>query len=115
MGSKARLAARLAEVVAALPDGPAIDAFSGSGVVAYALKASGRPVVANDHLAFAATLTEALVANDSERLEPGEVDAICSGPLDDRDFIATTFDGLYFPAEDHRFLDAAWSHVDRLA
>ena len=39
MGSKYRLAPRLAEVFATLPPGPAIDAFSGSGVVAYTLKA----------------------------------------------------------------------------
>jgi adenine-specific DNA-methyltransferase len=115
MGSKHRLAGRLGEVFAALPPGPAVDAFSGSGVVAYVLKASGRPVVANDHLAFAAAVTEALVANDAERLTADDVDAICSGNRDGRDFIATTFAGLYFPAADHAFLDAAWSHVDALA
>jgi adenine-specific DNA-methyltransferase len=37
MGSKHRLAPRLAEVFAALPPGPAVDAFSGSGIVAYTL------------------------------------------------------------------------------
>ena len=42
MGSKHRLAPRLAELFATLPPGPAIDAFSGSGVVAYTLKATGR-------------------------------------------------------------------------
>ena len=56
MGSKHRLAPRLAEVFATLPPGPAVDAFSGSGVVAYALKTGGREVLANDHLAFTATL-----------------------------------------------------------
>ena len=50
MGSKYRLAPRLAELFATLPPGPAIDAFSGSGVVAYTLKAAGREVLANDHL-----------------------------------------------------------------
>ncbi len=112
MGSKYRLAPRLAELFAALPDGPAVDAFSGSGIVAYTLRASGRSVVANDHLVFASTLTEAVVANRDELLDPQEVEDICSGSLDGRDFIARTFDGLYFPADDHRFLDAAWSHID---
>jgi adenine-specific DNA-methyltransferase len=115
MGSKHRLGARLGEVFAALPPGPALDAFSGSGVVSYVLKASGRPVVANDHLTFAAALTEALVANDATQLTAQDVDAICSGNRDGRDFIATTFAGLYFPDADHAFLDAAWSHVDALA
>ena len=114
MGSKHRLGARLGEVFAELPPGPAVDAFSGSGVVSYVLKASGRAVVANDHLAFAAAVTEALVANDDERLTGDDLAAICSGNRDGRDFIATTFDGLYFPRSDHEFLDAAWSHIDTL-
>src|SRR3954454_8857187 len=115
MGSKHRLAPRLAEIFATLPDGPAVDAFSGSGVVAHRLKASGRPVLANDQLAFAATIAEAVVANDGERLTPDEAERICSANRDGRDFIARTFDGLYFPRSDHEFLDAAWSHVDELA
>ena len=114
MGSKHRLAPRLAEVFATLPPGPAIDAFSGSGVVAYTLKAAGRAVLANDHLAFTATLAEALVANNRERLTAEDVEQICRPNRDGRDFIATTFDGLYFPRTDHAFLDAAWSHIDRL-
>src|SRR5918997_3496808 len=76
MGSKHRLAPRLAEIFAALPPGPAVDAFSGSAVVAYALKATGRPVVANDHLAFAAAMAQALVANDDVLLTPPDVDRL---------------------------------------
>ena len=112
MGSKHRLAPRLADVFATLPPGPAVDAFSGSGVVAYTLKATGRQVLANDHLAFAAAFTRAMVANDDVLLTPADVDLLCSPNRDGRDFIQRTFDGLYFPAADHAFLDAAWSHLD---
>src|SRR3954453_3449032 len=115
MGSKHRLAPRLGELFAALPPGPAIDAFSGSGVVAYALKATGRPVLANDHLAFTAELARATVENDDERLEANDVALLTSGNRDGRDFIATTFDGLYFERSDHEFLDAVWSHLDALS
>ena len=112
MGSKHRLAPRLADVFATLPPGPAVDAFSGSGVVAYTLKATGRRVLANDHLAFAAAFTQAMVANDDVLLTPADVDLLCSPNRDGRDFIQRTFDGLYFPAADHAFLDAAWSHLE---
>src|SRR3954453_953538 len=105
MGSKYRLAPRLAEVFATLPPGPAIDAFSGSGVVAHTLKASGRIVLANDHLRFTATLAEALVANEREHLTAADVDTLCAPNRDGREFIARTFDGLYFPRADHEFLD----------
>jgi adenine-specific DNA-methyltransferase len=114
MGSKHRLAPRLAEVFDALPPGPAVDAFSGSGAVAYALKATGRGVLANDHHAFAAAFSEALVANDDVTLSDAEVERICGPSADGRDTIQRTFDGLYFPAADHAFLDAAWSHLDAL-
>jgi adenine-specific DNA-methyltransferase len=114
MGSKHRLGARLGEVFGELPPGPAVDAFSGSGVVSYVLKAGGRSVVANDQLAFAAAVTEALVANDDERLTEDDVATICSGNQDGRDFIQSTFDGLYFPRADHAFLDAAHSQIAAL-
>ncbi len=114
MGSKFRLAPRLAHAFEALPPGPALDASSGSGVVAYALKATGRSVLANDHLTFASTLAQATLANDTVRLDKGDVERLCSGNRDGRDFIARTFDGLYFPREDHEFLDAAWSHIDHM-
>ena len=52
------------------------------------------------------------MANDGETLVRTDVELICSGNRDGRDFIARTFDGLYFPDSDHAFLDAAWSHVD---
>lgn len=113
MGSKYRLAPTLAKVFEKLPDGPAVDAFSGSGVVAYALKALGRSVVANDHLAFTSTIAAAVVANDAAVLDEEDVVLICSGNVDGRNFIAETFDGLYFPRRDHEFLDSAWSHIDQ--
>jgi DNA adenine methylase/adenine-specific DNA-methyltransferase len=114
MGSKYRLAPKLAEIFEELPSGPAIDAFSGSGVVGYTLKATRRSVVANDHLAFTSTIGEALIANDEETLSPDDLDLICSGNRDGRNFIAETFDGLYFPRTDHEFLDAAWSQLELL-
>lgn len=114
MGSKYKLAGRLAEIFDSLPPGPALDAFSGSGIVSYALKALGRSVVSNDHLVFAAALTEALVENDGIVLDTEDIEQICSDNLDGRNFIGRTFAGLYFPDEDHAFLDGAWSHIDGL-
>jgi adenine-specific DNA-methyltransferase len=114
MGSKHRLAPRLAELFATLPPGPAVDAFSGSGVVAYTLKASGREVLANDQLAFAAALARATVENDGERLTDDDVNRLTAGNRDGRDFIQQTFAGLYFDHADLAFLDGVWSHVDDL-
>lgn len=115
MGSKYRLIPELAAVFAELGGTSALDAFSGSGVVAYTLKALGYRVTANDFLNFPAVIAAATVQNSVERLSAGDIETICGPPADDRDFIRSTFDGLYFDAEDRTFLDSAWSHIDNLS
>lgn len=52
MGSKSKLVPHLAEAFSELGGVTAVDAFSGSGVVAYTLKALGCRVTANDFLSF---------------------------------------------------------------
>jgi len=115
MGSKYRLTPHLASIFEEVGGGRALDAFSGSGVVSYLLKAQGFQVTSNDFLDFPAAITSATVVNQNVRLSDDDVQTITGPTADDRDFISTTFDGLYFDAEDRVFLDSAWSHIDRLA
>lgn len=114
MGSKYRLLPHLAEVFADVGGSTALDAFSGSGVVSYLLKAQGYAVTSNDYLQFPAAIAQATVVNQTVTLTGADIDRICGEPADDRDFIATTFDGLYFTSDDRAFLDSAWSHIDLL-
>src|SRR5260221_631026 len=109
MGSKYKVVPALLDIFAGLEFDTALDAFSGSGVVGYALKAMGKQVVANDFLTFSATIAEATIGNSVHSLTATDLEKITSPSADDRDFIQRTFKGLYFPAEDLRFLDAAWS------
>ncbi|CAJ1498901.1 DNA adenine methylase [[Mycobacterium] holstebronense] len=115
MGSKYQLLPHLERLFADLGGETAVDAFSGSGVVSYLLKAQGFSVTSNDFLAFPGMITRATVANSSVRLTAGDIDLICGPAADDRDFIQTKFDGLYYTPEDRAFLDSAWSHIDQLA
>lgn len=114
MGSKHRLAPALGRVFTEVGGRTALDAFSGSGVVSYLLKTLGYQVTANDFLSFPAVIARATVVNQCVTLSADEIDAICGPTADGRDFIQRTFQGLYFPDEDLRFLDSAWSHIDRL-
>ena len=114
MGSKYRLIPDLAAVFDEIGGGTALDAFSGSGVVSYLLKSLGYSVTSNDFLNFPATIARATVQNHSDLLTREEIALICSPPGDDRDFIQSTFDGLYFTPDDRKFLDSAWSHIDGL-
>lgn len=114
MGSKYRLLPHLERVFAEIGGETAVDAFSGSGVVSYLLKVQGFAVTSNDFLNFPAVIAAATVQNSSVRLDQDLIDQICGPPADHRDFIQSTFDGLYFTPEDRLFLDSAWSHIDTL-
>ncbi|MGH3974723.1 MAG: DNA adenine methylase, partial [Pseudonocardiaceae bacterium] len=115
MGSKHKLVPNLAEAFAVIGGKTALDAFSGSGVVAYTLKGLGYQVTANDFLRFPSVIAAATVENEHGQLDAADIDLICLAPAaDDRDFIQRTFDGLYFTADDRAFLDSAWSHIDQM-
>lgn len=114
MGSKYRLVPYLAALFDELDSRAVLDAFSGSGVVAYTLKALGCSVTTNDFLAFPTVIAEATVVNQRTFLTQEDVERISGPPADERDFIQRTFDGLYFTADDRGFLDAAWSHIDKM-
>lgn len=114
MGSKYRLLPHLERTFADIGGSTAVDAFSGSGVVSYLLKAQGYQVTSNDFLNFPSVIARATVENSTVRLEADLIDHICGPAADDRDFIQSTFDGLYFTPEDRKFLDSAWSHIDQL-
>lgn len=114
MGSKYQLLPHLERTFAEAGGTTALDAFSGSGVVSYLLKAQGFSVTSNDFMAFSATVARATVENSTERLSLDVVEQICGPAADDRDFIQRTFSGRFFTEEDLRFLDSAWSHIDNL-
>lgn len=114
MGSKYRLLPHLERTFAQLGGTSAVDAFSGSGVVSYLLKAQGYNVTSNDFMAFSSIIARATVENSRARLEQDTVEIICGPSADGRDFIQRTFDGIFFAPEDLAFFDSAWSHIDAL-
>lgn len=114
MGSKYRLLPWIHDVLAELDFDSALDAFSGSGCVAYLLKSMGKRVVANDFLVFAATIAEATVENSAQRLSSDEVQCLLApNPSRDR-FIEHTFRGIFYELPDLRFLDNLWANLPAL-
>jgi len=112
MGSKFALLPHLERTFAHLGGMTAVDAFSGSGVVSYLLKAQGFAVTSNDFMNFASVVARATTENSTTRLDLDTVEEICGPSRDGRDFIERTFSGIFFTPEDLRFLDSAWSHID---
>ncbi len=68
IGSKRVLVPHIMRAVSAFPEsGRVLDLFAGTSRVAHGLKKTGRYVIANDHLAYAATLARCYVQADANR------------------------------------------------
>ncbi len=115
-GSKARLADWIVAQVDGMPIRTVLDAFGGTGSVAYRFKQRGCAVTYNDLLAFNHQIGTALVENDSVRLSDDDVEhVLLRDPRFDYDnFIERTFGGIYFTDDENRFLDAACQNIARL-
>jgi len=111
MGSKQSLLPWIMEHLSRLDYNTALDAFSGSGCVAYAMKEAGKTVTANDFLRFAYHTARATVENNHARLSPADVDLLLRPNPDAPRFIADNFADLYFPEEDCVFLDEAYANL----
>lgn len=115
MGSKHKLLPWIWQTFASLDFQSGLDLFSGTGSVAYLMKAMNKRVIANDFLNFAHNLATATIANSRHRLEPEHVDALCETRRGRQTFIERTFSGIFFEREDLRFLDVFWSNLDDLS
>jgi adenine-specific DNA-methyltransferase len=111
MGSKHRLLPWLNEILAELNFDTVLDAFSGSGCVAYLLKTMGKTVVANDFLQFAYHFAQGLTANPGVQLSRADIERLIRHNPKSKRFIQKTFDGIFFSAEDLRFLDNTWANL----
>jgi len=112
-GSKRKLAATIVEQLGDLEFTTVLDAFGGTGAVAYALKQIGKHVTYNDILAFNHQIGLALIENDSVRLSDEEIETVGvrQNGITYCDFIERTFAGIYFTDEENRWLDIAVGNI----
>ncbi len=105
MGSKYKLVPWLHETFKDLEFDSALDAFSGSGVVSYLLKAMGKEVYSNDFLTFSSTITKALVENNSTYLDKSDLEILLNMEVKSDNFIETTYANIFFTRDELKFLD----------
>jgi adenine-specific DNA-methyltransferase len=115
-GSKRKLAAAIVEQLREIEFTTVLDAFGGTGAVAYALKGLSKHVTYNDVLGFNHQIGLALIENDRVQLGDEEIESI-----DVRrpgviygDFIQRTFAGIYFTDEENEWLDIAVGNIRRI-
>jgi DNA adenine methylase len=114
MGSKQALLPFILEHIAAVRFDRALDAFSGSGCVAYALKQRSAEIHTNDFLKFAFHTAKAAVENNSTILTDRDVAHLLARNPSSEDFIESTFARRYFNNEDNHFLDNLWANIQEL-
>ncbi len=115
-GSKAKLIDWLWSCLVDVDFSTCLDAFGGTGAVAYRLKQAGKAVAYNDTLRFNYHIGKALVENDRVRLAPEEVAWLLArheGTQYPR-FVQETFADIYFTAEENAWIDRTITNIRRL-
>lgn len=115
-GSKRKLAGWIGERLGRLDYDSVLDAFGGTGSVAYELKRLGKTVTYNDVLRFNHYVGLALIENRSRRLDDAEVDAVVTRHADRSydDVVERTFADIYFTNDENRWIDTAVANIERL-
>ena len=114
MGSKQRLLPFIIKHLSGLRFASALDAFSGSGCVAYALKKQGARVFTNDFLTFCFHTARAAVENNNVLLSSDDVQVLTRANRDAPTFVRDTYKDLYFDYTDSEFLDNLWANIGQL-
>jgi DNA adenine methylase/adenine-specific DNA-methyltransferase len=114
MGSKFRLLPWIYDVLTEFEFDTVLDAFSGSGCVAYLFKSLGKEVITNDFLNFCATIARATIENPGEQLGEDDLELLLQYDPHQRHFIEQTFSGIFFTPEDLRFLDRVCWNIEKL-
>ncbi len=115
-GSKRRICQWVGEHLDTLSFETALDAFGGTGSVAFMLKHMDKQVTFVDVLTANCEMANGLVANDKQQLSLESTDAILCKICKTQSpgFIANTFSDIYFTDEENNWLDGACQVLHRI-
>ncbi len=116
-GSKRRLTDWIWDAVSDLEFDTVLDAFGGTGAVAYMFKQRGKEVTYNDILAFNHVTGKALIENRHVTLSEADVGyALTEHPgVQYPSFVQETFSGIFFTERENRWIDIAVTNIGQLA
>lgn len=115
MGSKQKLLENIWNIASQFKFNSVLDLFAGSGVVSYMFKTQGKQVFSNDYMAFSATISEALIENNTQILTGNDLDILLAENSKIDLFVSTTFKDLYFIDEDNMFIDLIRNNIQGLS
>lgn len=112
-GSKLKIVDWIWEGIKELKFQSALDAFGGTGSVAYLLKDKGKAVTYNDVLKFNYYIGLALIENDNSVLSDDDVNSLLTKHrgIAYPTFIADTFKDIYFTDEENSWIDMVVTNI----
>lgn len=115
-GSKRKIVDWIWENIKDIQFNTALDAFGGTGCVAYRLKQEKKQVTYNDLLKFNWLFALALIENDYVRLTPEDVDFLVTEHKDIKypSFIYDTFKDIYFTDDENQWIDVVVTNIRKL-
>jgi adenine-specific DNA-methyltransferase len=116
-GSKAKLVNWIWEQIVDLDFATCLDAFGGTGAVAYRLKQAGKQVTYNDLLRFNYYIGLTLIENKRIRLGPDKVDWLLRRHpgVAYPHFVQDTFQNIYFTDEENVWIDQTITNICQLS
>lgn len=115
-GSKAKFVDWIWNEISDIPFQTVLDAFGGTGCVAYKLKDNGKTVTYNDILPFNSIIGKALIENNSTYLTPSDVNFILAEhtDIDYPTFITDNFKEIYYTDEENHWLDVVRYNISTI-
>lgn len=114
-GSKAKLTNWIWDKISDLTFDTALDAFGGTGTIAYRLKQENKQVTYNDSLKFNFWIGQALIENSEAYLEEDDVEWILeTHDMSYPTFIADTFPDIYFLDEENVWIDKVITNIGQI-
>lgn len=115
-GSKAKFVDWIWHEISNVPFHTVLDAFGGTGSVAYKLKDNGKSVTYNDILPFNSIIGKAIIENTSILLSDSDIDFILAEHphVEYPTFIADNFKDIYYTDEENHWLDVVRYNISTI-
>ncbi|MBD5163153.1 MAG: DNA methyltransferase [Bacteroidales bacterium] len=115
-GSKAKFVDWIWHELSGISFNTALDAFGGTGSVAYMLKDKGKAITYNDILPFNSIIGKALIENQSVLLDENDIEFILTEDpaVQYPTFIEDNFQDIYYTKEENHWLDIVRYNINTL-
>lgn len=115
-GSKAKFADWIWNEISHIPFQTVLDAFGGTGSVAYKLKDNGKAVTYNDILPFNSIIGKAIIENKSVLLSESDINLILEEwqNIEYPTFIADNFKDIYYTDDENHWLDVVRYNISTI-